>query len=247
MENTTTFNLPIFQEQIDGDRIQTVNARDLHRELESGYDFSDWIKKRVTDYSFIDGEDFTSFLWKSGIGRPTKEYHLSLDMAKELSMVEKTGKGKQVRRFFIQKEKESRQLSFSGHKALSPVLQDCLVIAQTFGLSGNQALLSASNGTEQLTGQNPAKLIGLELKAESKAKIFTPTELGKAFLDGMSGRKLNTLLAKAGLQERIEGQWELTEAGKLYAEVLDTGKRRSTGTPVKQIKWFKGVVGEVTV
>lgn len=67
---------------------QTVNARDLHEFLESKQEFSNWIKARIQDYGFVEGKDFLIILSKSAGGRPSKEYHISLDMAKELSMVE---------------------------------------------------------------------------------------------------------------------------------------------------------------
>ena len=128
---------------------------------------------------------------------------------------------------------------------LARVLADKKALAELFGLSGNQALLSASRATELMTGFNPANLIGIELKADRKEKIFTVTELGKEFFDGMSARKLNVLFAEAGLQEKIGKHWELTEAGKVHAELLDTGKAHSDGTPVKQIKWFSSATHAV--
>lgn len=131
--------------------------------------------------------------------------------------------------------------SFSPLTGLAPVARDKKALAEVFGLSGNQALLSAAKATEEVTGCNPIALLGIELKSNSKEKVFTPTELGKAFFDGMSGRKVNSLLEKAGLQEKIEGQWELTEMGQQYAEVFDTGRKHNSGVPVKQVKWFKSV------
>ena len=121
----------------------------------------------------------------------------------------------------------------------------CLELANQFGFSGNQALLSAAKATEALTGHNPIKLLGVELKSDRKEKTYTVTELGREFFDGMSAQKLNRLFEAAKLQNRVAGQWELTGKGKEHAEILDTGKKRSKGTPVKQIKWFKSVVEEI--
>lgn len=83
----------------------TVNARDLHTFLESGRQFSNWIAERIESFGFTDGADFTTNLFKSAGGRPSKEYFLTLDMAKELSMVERTPRGKQARQYFIECEK----------------------------------------------------------------------------------------------------------------------------------------------
>ncbi len=88
--------------------IQTVNARDLHGFLESKQNFADWIKSRVADYGFSEGQDFIIILGKSTGGRPSKDYHISLDMAKELSMVERNEKGKQARQYFIECERRAR-------------------------------------------------------------------------------------------------------------------------------------------
>lgn len=96
-------------EQSNG--IETVNARDLHIFLESGRDFPTWITQRIEKYEFNKGLDFTTIRGKSSGGRMPLEYHISLDMAKELSMVENNEKGRQARRYFIEVEKRAKQLS----------------------------------------------------------------------------------------------------------------------------------------
>lgn len=93
-------------EQKDG--IETVNARDLHEFIRSKQDFSDWIKSKIEKYSFIENEDFTIIQGKSTGGRPAIEYFISIDMAKELSMVENNEQGKQARRYFIEMEKVAK-------------------------------------------------------------------------------------------------------------------------------------------
>lgn len=71
--------------------------------------FKDWMARRISDYDFTDGQDFCSFLSETNSGgRPAKEYHISLDMAKELSMVERNDKGKEARKYFIECESRAR-------------------------------------------------------------------------------------------------------------------------------------------
>ena len=85
-----------------------MNARELHVFLDSGQEFANWIKSRIADFGFIDGQDFLTILSKTpNGGRPSREYYISLDMAKELSMVERNDKGRQARRYFIECEKDS--------------------------------------------------------------------------------------------------------------------------------------------
>lgn len=89
---------------------QLVSARELHEFLDVGRDFSTWINEKVEKYGFEEGEDFTTFLGKSNGGRPTKEYAIKIDMAKELSMLQNNEKGKQARKYFIECEKKLKEL-----------------------------------------------------------------------------------------------------------------------------------------
>lgn len=90
-------------------QVDTVNARDLHAFLESGKDFSNWIKDRIEQYDFVENQDFvcSPILASNGRGgHNRKDYHLTLDMAKELAMVERNDKGKQARQYFIECERK---------------------------------------------------------------------------------------------------------------------------------------------
>lgn len=84
-----------------------VDARDLHDFLEVGKDFSNWFKDMV-EYGFTEGQDFTPISAKSRGGRPRIEYAMTLDMAKELSMIQRTPKGKQAREYFIAMENRAK-------------------------------------------------------------------------------------------------------------------------------------------
>ena len=107
--NSTTQLIPVFNGEIDGIPQQLCDARDLHSFLAVGRFFSNWIKERIEQYGFVEGEDFLPFLAKSTGGRPATEYHLTLDMAKELAMVENNDQGRQVRRYFIAMERQARE------------------------------------------------------------------------------------------------------------------------------------------
>ncbi|WP_434352984.1 antA/AntB antirepressor family protein [Psychrobacter sp. HD31] len=105
--------IPTFTGTLNNQPQPLVNARDLHEFLGVGKDFATWIKQRIADYDFIEGVEFSPILGKTSKGlfggRPKTEYHLSLDMAKELSMVERNDKGRQARRYFIACEKQQTQ------------------------------------------------------------------------------------------------------------------------------------------
>ena len=93
-----------------------ISARELHKFLEVGKVFGAWINERIEQFGFIENQDYVVF---SEIGknlkggRPMKEYLLSIDMAKELSMLERNEKGKQARIYFIECEKRLREQSLN--------------------------------------------------------------------------------------------------------------------------------------
>lgn len=106
--NNTKFPA-VMEGAIGSEKIQTVNARELYAFLEVGVRFNDWVTRRINEYAFEDGKDFYSELSKtSSSGRPSREYHISLDMAKELAMVERNEKGKQARQYFIECERRAK-------------------------------------------------------------------------------------------------------------------------------------------
>ena len=82
----------------------TVLGRDLHEMLEVKTDYKDWFP-RMCEYGFIDGIDFSSFLSESTGGRPKQNHQITIEMAKEISMLQRTDKGKQARQYFINLEK----------------------------------------------------------------------------------------------------------------------------------------------
>ena len=88
--------------------IQAVMGRDLHKILEVGRDYTNWFKQMV-GYGFIEGQDFTPDLAKSTGGRPRIDHIVSLDMAKEISMIQRTDKGKQARQYFIECERRAKE------------------------------------------------------------------------------------------------------------------------------------------
>ncbi|GCB41928.1 hypothetical protein CITFRE_40630 [Citrobacter freundii] len=113
--------VPVNSGLIGGRQTNIVSARDLHKALGVGKDFSTWITDRITDYGFAIGSDYivnkaiSPKLGKSptgaacspiAVGRPGKDYLLSISTAKEIAMLERNKQGRAVRRYFIQCEEE---------------------------------------------------------------------------------------------------------------------------------------------
>lgn len=94
----------------DNDGAQAVMGRDLHTFLEVSTRYNDWIARLIEKYGFIAGQDFYSKMSKTpNGGRPSENHVLTLDMAKEISMVQNNDKGRQARRYFIECERRAKE------------------------------------------------------------------------------------------------------------------------------------------
>ena len=101
--------IPLQPQTINGNAVETVNAKELHEFLEVRSKFADWIKNRISEYDFTVNQDFTTVSKNLENGGRSIDYYITLDMAKELSMVERNEKGKQARKYFIECEKKLTQ------------------------------------------------------------------------------------------------------------------------------------------
>ena len=93
---------------IGAEQVNAVDARGLHQFLGVGRNFANWIQERVDTYGFQEHRDFEVFIKTDNNpkgGRPSKEYVLSVEMAKEVSMMERNAKGKEARQYFIECER----------------------------------------------------------------------------------------------------------------------------------------------
>lgn len=231
---------------------QTVNARDLYIFLESKQEFTHWIKQRInrgrfkiiSDYVLLD-----KIVEQNGSGGHNKiEYHLSIGMAKDIGMLENNIKGDEIRKYFRNCEQElllvqqpkTQSDKFSQVASISKSMID---IARSFGLEGNQALLSANKAVVAITGENPLELLGHTfLINEDQQRLLTPTEIGKSLNPPTSGMKVNIILGELDFQHKEGKYWLQTFEGRKHCTLLDTGKKRSDGTPVQQVKWKESVL-----
>lgn len=143
-----------------------VSARDLHDFLEVKTAYKDWFP-RMCEYGFTEGEDFCSFLSESTGGRPAQDAVLTIDMAKELCMIQRNEKGKQARQYFLQIEKDwnspekvmARALQIAGDKlkrleskveadAPKVLFADAVSSSKTSILVGELAKLLKQNGVD---------------------------------------------------------------------------------------------------
>lgn len=120
--------IPITTATIGGTEVNAVDARILHAFLDVKTEFKDWIARRIRDFGFQEDSDFCSFLSESFGGRPSKEFVVTVSMAKELSMVERTPKGKQARLYFIDCERRAKEAAIATLK-IPQTLSEALRLA----------------------------------------------------------------------------------------------------------------------
>lgn len=151
MENLITVNKVIHA----GESISSVNARDIHTFLEVKTPFSMWIQRAIEKFGFVENDDFTINTFVNGKATQN-DYIVLVDMAKELAMLENNPKGKEVRKYFIEVEKElirtitpktpldAVQIMLNEHKALDSRVHD---LEHNVPVNNQQqnALLSAKN------------------------------------------------------------------------------------------------------
>ena len=129
----------------DNNGKKAVNARDLHAFLESKQDFSTWIKNRIEKYDFVENVDYVllhNFVEQVSGTKHRIDYALTIDAAKELSMVEGNEKGKQARKYFIACEQKLKEIQPKQYN-----------LPQTY-LEALKALVVAEEEKQQLALEN---------------------------------------------------------------------------------------------
>lgn len=96
---------------VDHQGAQMIDARALHGWLGNKDPFHQWMRRRINEYAFEEGSDFCTNLFKTK-GRPRADYFLTINMAKELAMVERTPIGQMTRRYFIKMEEAALERGF---------------------------------------------------------------------------------------------------------------------------------------
>ena len=172
---------------------KAVNARELHEFLGNKREFATWIKQRIEQYGFVENQDYCSFdnIVKRDNGATVrKEYALSIDMAKELSMVENNEKGRMARKYFIECEKvATKQTS---------LLEDKLKV-----IDFASKFLNLNEASKLKMLKSVADPLGLPTPdyVSSKGILKSASEHLKSCSAGISAQAFNRLAIKEGFLE----------------------------------------------
>lgn len=209
---------------------QLVSGRELHGFLEVGTPYDKWFP-RMCEYGFSEGTDFSTFLSESTGGRPKTNHAMTLDMAKEISMIQRTEKGKQARQYFIEVEKQYKLDTSS----LSPELQ--------FMNSVVQSLAKQEMATKQLSNKldNITEIVALnttDWRKDCRALINKMAKTQGGFgayqeiqgaiyeeVDRRAGSSLNTRLTNLRRRAAEEGVSKSKRDKMNKLDVIEMDKR----------------------
>lgn len=188
--------------------IPTVNGRELHMALQIKTPYDKWFP-RMCGYGFTEDEDFSTFLSESSGGRPATDHCLTINMAKELCMIQRSDIGKRVRQYFLQVE-----AAWNSPEALmARALQ--LASDQLAALTHRNAELTGTVAVQnqQIAEMRP-KASYYDLVLNCKDLIST-SAIAKDY--GKSAVWMNRWLHKKGIQFKQGGIW------LLYQKYADQG------------------------
>lgn len=201
---------------------QLVSGRELHEFLEVKSKYLDWFN-RMIEYGFIENIDFAIIneltQKKEGsrlVNREQINHAIKLSMAKELSMIQRTDKGKQARLYFIECENKLKQVLSTKDSLLLNIINSSNETERALALNKyqNEYVKPLENKIEILTHIN---------------KLYTSTEIAKEL--GMTSAKvLNQILAEKKIQYKVNNTWVLTAKysnlgyESIKQNVLDNGK-----------------------
>jgi phage anti-repressor protein len=228
--------------------LNAVDGRTLHSFLEVGKDFSNWIKAKIEKYDFVENVDYEVFAnsgENSNGGRPSKEYIISLDMAKEVSMVENNQKGREARQYFIKAEKTLSEVAKKRHTletqiSVVKIALDWLNASESSKLRAMQILFE-SNGLDKKM---------LPDYTSSKGTIKSASELLKENGITISTIAFNKLMIAEGLlvertrpstknADKIKTFKALSELGLVYGENLQSPQNPKEVQPMYYAEKFQ--------
>ena len=203
--------IPLQPQTINGNAVETVSARELHEFLGNGDMFANWIKHRVEKYGFVENQDFVSFLVatkKPNGGRPSQEYYITLDMAKQLAMVENNEKGKQARKYFIECEKKLKEQT--APQPVQPIgetedkLRTIILALEHTTLSDVAKETVVITSAETLTG------ISIGYRPRIEQTTYSAKELGDVL--GISANRVGRIANAHGLKTKEYGLYYLNKS-----------------------------------
>lgn len=216
--------VPVY-ETSTGEKV--VYGSELHEVLGVKTPYRSWVERRFEDCQADENEDYYSVQICTVVGgTPRKEHIIKLDIAKEMAMLERNDKGKEVRRYFIQVEKkfkeqqkinfvdpETEKIQTMRMNAITRMANMYLKLSKVDTLSENYKNILVAKASEVLSGEQLIPLPKLE------QKTYSATEIGEVF--GITANKVGRLANKHNLKTSEYGEYR-RDKSRSSAKEVDT-------------------------
>lgn len=236
---------------IGSEEINAVDARELWIFLESKREFATWIKTKIERYKFVDGEDYAldknvgnvnqADSWP--IRKQRIDYSISIDMAKELAMVENNKKGRDARKYFIRCEKDLKDIQRIDMPEWEKEELAIERFMKRLNVAPHLIPVESTKYVHSIGGPDLREIVG-ELPSSQnildEEVMLEPTELGKEL--GFSAIRMNKTLEELGLQTKENKKWVPTNKG---AQICSRHLWNSCGKSGYNYKWNLNKVKEL--
>ena len=194
-----------------------VSARDLYEQLNIKTAFKDWFP-RMCEYGFEEGKDFCSKMSESTGGRPSKDADISIDMAKQICMIQRSSEGKRIRQYFLDLEKawNTPEQIFARALKMADKTIDKLKSENTTLIEDNQRMKPKEIFADAVTASKDSILIG------DLAKI-----LKQKGIDIGQNRLFQKLRNNGYLIQRRGPSWNMPTQKSMEMGLLKLKKERS--------------------
>ena len=183
----------------DSDRI-TLSARELHEFLEVKSKYADWFKN-MSAYGFEENIDYRTISKNLENGGRKKDHEITLDMAKEIAMIQRSEKGKQIRQYFLELERKWNSPEAVMNRALEYSRKQVQALLQT-----NEKLELENKMKDQQLNELKPKADYYDQILQSKSLVLI-SQIAKDY--GYGAPTMNKKLHELGVQYKQGGQWLL--------------------------------------
>ena len=223
---------------VTGTGEKVVYGTELHKVLQVRSNYREWIKRRFNDIDAIENEDFESVEISTVVkGTPKKDHIIKLDTAKEMAMLERNEKGKQVRKYFIIIEKKYKENQNGNYLKFLMCLQGIKFLADDLKIAESSRLFMYNNTFKEF-GLPVGFLPHYEDNVSRER--YCATVLLERNNCGIKVQKFNKLLLDKGFLQtkerkssngRMKTYKSLTDKGLLYGVNLISNKNQKETQP----------------
>lgn len=210
----------------------TVSARELHAGLEIKSKYADWFKN-MSAYGFSENVDYFTVSKNLENGGRTIEHRISLDMAKQICMIQRSEKGRMYRQYFLDLEKAWNTPEQVMARALRMANRSIESLKDRCTFLGEQVVEQ-----QKIIGELQPKANYVDTILQSKSLVLT-TQIAKDY--GMSARRLNQILKEMRIQYKVGGQWVLYSKyqsnGYVHSRTINITRANGESDTTMQTEW----------